>query len=73
MNYPKLIITLALLNLPESWPEENADLVSFRYTHPESADSTEEFYVKFLPMDHSLEINCLSSLRNDEILNLEIR
>jgi hypothetical protein len=66
-------LSIPIVNLAESWPEENADMVSFRYTHPESADSTEEFYVKMLPMDNSLEINCLSSLRNDEILNIEIQ
>jgi hypothetical protein len=69
MNSLNVIISIAIVNLAESWPEENADMVSFRYTHPESADAAEEFYVKMLPMDHSLEINCLSSLRNDEIVN----
>ena len=68
-----IYLLIALLNLPESWPEENAELVSFRYTHPESADPNEEFYVKMLPMNHSLEINCLSSLRNDEIISLELQ
>ncbi len=73
MNSLNVNLSIAIVNLAESWPEENADMVSFRYSHPESADSAEEFYVKMLPMDHSLEINCLSSLRNDEILNLEIQ
>lgn len=63
----------AIVNLPDNWPEENAEMVSFRYSHPESADQTEEFYMKMLPMDHSLEINCMSSLRNDEIINLELK
>ena len=66
-----LILSKALVNLPDSWPDENLDLASFRYTHPHNPN--EEFYFKFLPVNdgRTLEINCLSSIRNDEIINTE--
>ena len=61
-------MVIAILNLPDDWSEQNADVVSFRYSHPtEQSTEGEEFYFKFLHAGGNLEINALSSARNDEI------
>jgi hypothetical protein len=57
--------------LPADWPEQNADVVSFRYTHPSVPD--EVFYFKFLHAGENLEVNALSSARNDEIAHVEFK
>ena len=65
-----------IVKLPEDWMVHNIDVVSFRYVHPTLASKPdeEEFYFKMIPTgDHKLEINALSSVRNDEIANCEIK
>jgi PI31 proteasome regulator N-terminal len=65
-----------IVKLPDDWMVHNIDVVSFRYVHPTLASKPdeEEFYFKMIPTgDHKLEINALSSVRNDEIANCEIK
>ena len=64
-----------IVTLPSSWPSASEDdVVSFRYTHPSQAAC--EFYLKFLMAGVDgclLEVNAMSSLKNNEIWNLEVR
>ena len=46
------------------------DVVSFRYTHPQNKE--EQVYIKFMRVANKLEINAMSSLRNDDIHHTEI-
>lgn len=67
---------LGIIALPEDWPIQNTDVVSFRYTHPTEASKpdTEEFYVKMIPGgDGRLEVNAMSSVRNDDIYSMELK
>ena len=59
------------MKLPEDWSEQNAEVASFRYVNPSKPE--EEFYFKILKAgDSKLEVNALSSARNDEIASCEI-
>ena len=62
------------MNLPEEWAAQNSEVASFRYKVPKSQDQPEEeAYIKLLHVGGSkLEVNALSSLRNDEIYSCEI-
>jgi hypothetical protein len=73
-----MVIIGSIMKLPDDWATQNCEMASFRYTHPnggvgEPSQAREEFYVKMLYMGgKTLELNALSSLKNDEIHNCEI-
>ena len=64
-------IWLGIIKLPEDWLEQNKEVVSFRYEHPKRGQKNEEFYFKFIPAGNKLEINALSSEKNNEIFSTE--
>jgi hypothetical protein len=71
-----MVIIGSIMKLPDDWATQNGEIASFRYTHGgvgEPGQAREEFYVKMLYMGgKTLEVNALSSLKNDEIHNCEI-
>lgn len=59
-----------IVNLPEGWSQQNEDVVSFRYSHPNAPGV--EYYFKYLAAGDKLEVNAMSSTKNYEIWNLEV-
>ena len=58
-----------IVKLPDDWPLSNSEVASFRYTHP--AAPSEEFYFKSIQAADKIEINALSSAKNNEIHSTE--
>jgi hypothetical protein len=59
-----------IVNLPEAWSQQNEEVVSFRYRHPNASGI--EYYFKYLAAGDKLEVNAMSSTKNYEIWNLEV-
>ncbi|CDW89962.1 UNKNOWN [Stylonychia lemnae] len=72
---PKNETNTGILNLPQDWQSQNAELVSFRYERLSDENvpqkDREEFYFKFLQAAHKFEINALSSNGTNDIYSSE--